>query len=516
LSTDVDSAAGTAGVPPASANSARLVRARRPRSQWTVLSPPEYRAILRQDFSAFIHRAFAELNPRDAFLPNWHIDVLASRLESVRQGEIKRLIVNLPPRSLKSLAASVALPAWWLGHDPSAQLLCVSYGQELSAKLSRDCRALMSSGFYKALFATRLSHAKSAMEEFETTAHGFRVATSVGGVLTGRGADAILIDDPLKPEEALSRAARERANAWFDNTLYSRLNDKRQGAIVIIMQRLHEDDLVGHVLGQEHWEVVSFPAIAERDERFVYQTVEGEAVAVRRAGEALHAAREPLQALARVRRALGEYNFAGQYLQAPAPLGGGMIRREWFRTYESEAVLPVFDRVVQSWDTANKASELADYSVCTTWGAKGSAFYLLHVLRKRLNYPELKRTVAEQSRAFGANVVLIEDKASGIQLIQELVQAGVANVRRVAPTDDKVMRLHAQTGAIENGFVHLPREAHWLEEYLAELTVFPKGAHDDQVDSTSQALAYLTAMNDGWLEFARLENERFRKMGGVW
>ncbi len=473
----------------------------------------EYRALLRADFASFIHRAFVELCPRDAFLPNWHIEVLASRLESVRKGEIRRLIVNMPPRSLKSLAASVALPAWWLGHNPSAQILCASYGQELASKLSRDCRALMTSRFYKPLFATRLSPQKSAMDEFETMAHGFRLATSVGGVLTGRGADAIIIDDPLKPEEALSRAARERANAWFDNTLYSRLNDKRNGAIVIIMQRLHEDDLVGHVLKQEDWEVVSFPAIAEKDEHFAYRTVKGEACAARRAGEALHPAREPLEALARVRKALGEYNFAGQYQQAPAPCGGGMIKREWFRSYEPGEARGPFDRIVQSWDTANKASELADYSVCTTWGVKGKTFYLLHVLRKRLTYPELKRAVMEQQRSFGAQVVLIEDKASGTQLIQELHAAGVSSARRVAPNNDKVMRLHTQTGAIENGFVYLPREAYWLEDYLSELTLFPRAAHDDQVDSTSQALAFLTALEDGWLEFARMELERMRKMG---
>jgi predicted phage terminase large subunit-like protein len=476
------------------------------------LTPSEYRALLRQDFCAFIHRAFAELNPRDSFLPNWHIDVLASRLDSVRRGQTKRLIVNLPPRSLKSLAASVALPAWWLGHDPSAQLLCVSYGQELSAKLSRDCRALMTSPFYKRLFATRLSQSRNAAEEFATTAQGFRMATSVGGVLTGRGADAILIDDPLKPEEAVSAAARQRVNEWFDNTLYSRLNDKRTGAIVIIMQRLHEDDLVGHVLAQEDWEVVSFPAIAAEDESFTWRTLTGDAVYRRAAGEALHPAREPLEALAQVRRALGEYNFAGQYLQAPAPPGGGMIKRDWFRSYEPAQAVG-FERIVQSWDTANKASELSDYSVCTTWGvcggAKGRALFLLNVFRKRLNYPELKRAVAEQQRHFRADIVLIEDRASGTQLIQEMLQAGVAGVRRVSPSDDKVMRLHAQSGVIENGFVHLPREAHWLEDYLSELTNFPRSRHDDQVDSTSQALAFLTAMKDGWIEYAQAQLKLF-------
>ena len=484
----------------------------------TTLNPAEYQALLRGDFATFIHRAFVELNPRDAFLPNFHIDVLAAKLESVRAGQTRRLIVNLPPRHLKSHIASVALPAWWLGHDPSAQLICASYGEALAAKLSRDCRTLMTSAFYKQLFATRLSPTRAAADEFETTAHGFRLATSVGGVLTGRGADAIILDDPLKPEEALSRAARERANAWFDNTLYSRLNDKRRGAIVLIMQRLHEEDLTGHVLAQEDWDVVSFPAIAETDERFVYPTLKGEKEAMRRAGEALHAAREPLPVLAEIKRALGEYNFAGQYQQRPAPAGGGLIKREWFRTYEPAEAQAPFARIVQSWDTANKASELSDYSVCTTWGVlgggRGSAFYLLHVFRKRLNYPELKRAVAEQQRMFGASVVLIEDKASGTQLIQELHAAGVASARRVKPLDDKVMRLHAQTGAIENGFVYLPREAAWLDAYVDELTLFPRGAHDDQVDSTSQALAFLTTLEDGWLEYARRELEK--QKGRVW
>ena len=159
--------------------------------------------------------------------------------------------------------ASIAFPAWCLGHDPSAQILCVSYAQDLADKLSRDCRSIMMSPWYRRIFPTRLAPHRQAVQEFLTTAHGCRLATSNGGVLTGLGADIILIDDPLKPEEALSDAQRQAANEWFDHTLYSRQNDKQHGAIIIIMQRLHEDDLVGHVLAQEPWEVVRFPAIAE-------------------------------------------------------------------------------------------------------------------------------------------------------------------------------------------------------------------------------------------------------------
>ena len=203
---------------------------------------------------------------RQTLAINWHLEVIAAKLTAVRQGKIRRLIINLPPRHLKSLMASIAFPAWCLGHDPSAQILCVSYAQDLADKLARDCRSIMMSPWYRQIFPTRLAPHRQAVQEFITTRQGYRLATSTGGVLTGRGADIILIDDPLKPEEALSDAQRKAANEWYDHTLYSRLNDKRHGAIVIIMQRLHEDDLVGHVLAQEGWEVLSFPAIAEADE----------------------------------------------------------------------------------------------------------------------------------------------------------------------------------------------------------------------------------------------------------
>ena len=192
--------------------------------------------------------------------------------------------------------------------------------------------------------------------------------------------------------------------------------------------------------------------------------------------------------LEQIRRTLGEYNFAGQYQQAPSPQGGGMVKAAWFRHYAANERPDEFDRVVQSWDTANKASELSDFSVCTTWGIKGKDLYLLHVLRKRLEYPALKRAVREQRDAFDANVVLIEDKASGTQLIQELITDGCRPVTRYQPTGDKTMRLNAQTALIENGFVCIPEDAPWLAEYLHEMTVFPNGRHDDQVDSTAQFL----------------------------
>src|SRR5438270_13509335 len=452
------------------------------------LTPAEYKVLLRHDFAIFAMRCFHDLNPQTRLAMNWHLRVIAAKLTAVREGKIRRLIINLPPRHLKSLLASIAFPAWCLGHDPSAQILCVSYAQDLADKLSRDCRHIVAGDWYRGIFPTRLSPQRAAMTEFDTTAQGCRLATSVGGVLTGRGADIIIIDDPLKPEEALSQAQRQMANEWYDHTLYSRLNDKLAGAIVLIMHRLHEDDLVGHVLAQEDWEVVRFPAIAEEDETQLVDTLFGPQHFTRRRGEALHPEREPRAVLDHIRRTIGEYNFAGQYQQAPAPLGGGLVKAAWFRRYRPDELSAALERVLQSWDTANKATELSDFSVCTSWGVAGKNLYLIDVLRRRMEYPELKRAVREQYERFEPSVVLIEDKASGTQLVQELLAEGLHAVTRYRPQSDKVMRMHAQTAMIENGFVHVPEKAPWLAPYLAELTALPNAKHDDQVDSTAQML----------------------------
>ena len=250
----------------------------------TAVSPAEYQAALRADFYSFMVRCFAELNRGAPFCRAGTSRLMAAKLQAVRDGRVRRLIINIPPRHLKSLAASIALPAWLLGHDPARAIINVTYGQELSDKFARDCRAIMTTAWYRALFPTRLSSPRSPLQELVTTQGGFRLATSVGGVLTGRGADLIVIDDPLKPSDAMSESRRVAANEWFDGTLYSRLNDKTRGAIVIIMQRLHEDDLVGHVLKQEGWEVVSFPAIAEVDEEHVVETPFGRKTFVRQPG----------------------------------------------------------------------------------------------------------------------------------------------------------------------------------------------------------------------------------------
>lgn len=223
-----------------------------------------YRMFLQEDLMTFIHAAFHELNPDTEFLPSPHLEVIASKLQACWEGKTRRLIINLPPRSLKSHSVSIAFVAWLLGRNPALRIICASYGQDLADKLSRDSRSLITSPFYRSVFPrTVLARDKQSVSEFETTQKGFRLSTSVGGVLTGRGADVIILDDPLKPDDALSESRRTSVNEWYDNTLVTRLDNKNTGCIIVVMQRLHQDDLVGHLKQLGGWDILSFPGVAE-------------------------------------------------------------------------------------------------------------------------------------------------------------------------------------------------------------------------------------------------------------
>jgi hypothetical protein len=205
------------------------------------------RATLYASLNAFVRKVLSALAPGQTFVRSWHLEAIAYQLERLRRGEIRRLIINMPPRSLKSISASVAFPAFVLGHDPTRRIICVSYSGDLAKKHANDFRAVAEARWYQDLFPGMRIGQKDSESEIELTARGFRVATSVGGTLTGRGGDLIIIDDPLKPDDAYSDVKRNGANEWFKNTLISRLDDKRTGAILIVMQRVHMDDLTGFV-----------------------------------------------------------------------------------------------------------------------------------------------------------------------------------------------------------------------------------------------------------------------------
>jgi hypothetical protein len=270
-----------------------------------------YADLLRNDLCAFIHRSFIELYPQTPYHPGWQTEVIAAKLEDVRRGRCKRLIVNLGPRHLKSFAISVVFPVYMFGHEPGKQILSATYAQDLSDNLARKSRNLMTSPFYESLFDTRIS-AREAVADFETTAGGNRFATSISGVLTGRGADIIIIDDPLKADDALSDTRRRSVNMRYDDTIRTRLNNQETGAIIIVMQRLHEDDLVAHVQEHEAWDVLSFPAVAEQAEVYEFWTPYGRKRVQRRAGDVLQPELMSLEKLQEQRRGMTDYNFAAQ------------------------------------------------------------------------------------------------------------------------------------------------------------------------------------------------------------
>jgi len=446
-------------------------------------------ALLREDFAAFVEKAFETVSPGNAYVHNWHIEAIAHELARCCNGDTSRLLITQPPRSLKSICASVAFPAWLLGHNPAAEIICVSYSQDLAEELARQFRLVVNSAWYSAAFP-KMRLKKDSGNECITTAGGKRVATSIGGTLTGRGADLIIIDDPMKAEEALSETARRRVMSWYSETLTTRLNDKNNGAIVVVMQRLHEDDLAGQVLPSGQWRHLDLPAIAINDERV--EIAPGR-FHERKAGEALQVEREGLEALARIKAELGSLAFSAQYQQSPVPAEGNLVKRAWFGVYDAmpdESSL----RIVQSWDIATSTKDTADYSVCVTAAILRKKVFVLDVFRARLPYPDLKRKIITHAVETNAQTLLIEKAGPGEHLLQELrhdVTPGFATPMGVRPEAEKLVRMEASTWKIENGDVYLPENAPWLGVFLNEILAFPHGKHDDQVDAFSQLLKWV-------------------------
>ena len=445
-------------------------------------------AVLRQDLACFIAKTFMTVDGSQAYQHNWHIDVTADYLTQAFERKLKRLAITLPPRNLKSISTSVAFPAWALGHDPSLRFICASYSGELAAKHARDCRGVMETEWFQRAFPkTRLNPKKTAEGEFETTAGGYRLATSPGGTLTGRGGNFLIIDDAINPRDALSQTKREVIKTWFDGTLFSRLDDKRHDVIILIMQRVHVDDLVAHVLEKEGWVHLNLPAIAEDHERF--ELSDGR-VFTRAPGDLLHPAREPIEVLDDIKENLGSFFFNAQYQQNPVSEGGNLVRWEWFPTYDLHPAWQDGDRYVCSWDTAVKAGDANDYSVCTVWLVRKTEVHLIEVIRERLEYPDLIRRVVEvaNKRLYQPNHILIEDAAAGASLIQDLRAREKIYPIAIRPESNKVHRMASAIAAIEAREVFVPEQAPWLEDFKTELLQFPYGRHDDQVDSVSQFL----------------------------
>jgi predicted phage terminase large subunit-like protein len=450
-----------------------------------------YAALLRRDATFFLRHAMHILGGEGEYIHNWHIDAILYELELTSLGENRRLIITMPPRHLKSTTASIAWPAWMLGRNPKLRFITVSYGAELAEKQGRDTLKLIDDPMYRLAFP-QLQLTKRSAHDFETSLGGGRLSTSLGGPITGRGADFIIIDDPTKSREAASQLVRDGEKEWLLNTAMTRFNDPATGRIILVMQRLHDDDLVGELQRRGGWKELRLPAIAEMDELIAigpgrnYQ---------RRTGHALHPARQSLATLGQMRREIGSSNFAAQFQQNPVPASGIVIKAEWLKSYD-----PSFDpamspgMIVQSWDTASKDSLRNDWSVCVTAHVHQRRVRILDVFRRRLLFPDLLRNAKRLAKDYRAGTILIEDQSSGTQLLQSLWadrSHGIARPLRQQPVADKRVRIEGVSNMIENGEMMLPTEAHWLAEFKSELLGFPNSRFADQVDALSQLLAWV-------------------------
>ncbi|XWN33583.1 MAG: phage terminase large subunit [Devosia sp.] len=446
-------------------------------------------ALLRKDLASFIGKAHSIITPGVPFIPNWHMEAIAHRLMAMKDGKIRRLVITMPPRSMKSTSANIAYSAWMLGHCPTLNITAVSYGDSLSTKFSVDTRHLMQHPVYRRLFP-KAQLARTKETELTTRAGGSRLATSVGGAVTGRGADLIIIDDPHKAEEAGSPAALARTREWYANTLVSRLNDMTTGRILLIMQRLHVDDLAGHVLEQGGWDHLCLPAIADTDETV---PLGGDRVHHRAVGDLLQPRRDSPQALNDRQAEIGTGLFQAQYQQQPVPPGGNLVEWRWFTHFTPPFVPADGDLIIQSWDTAGAENDNADYSVGITLVKRKELFFVIDVVRTRLTYPYLKRAIVDVKTRHNAKYCVIEKAGIGQGLIDDLRAEG-HSVRGHLPKGHKTTRLEYELPVIEAGRVVLPSDAPWLNDFRDELLAFPKGRHDDQVDALSQGLYWLRTL----------------------
>ncbi|MEH6836338.1 phage terminase large subunit [Falsihalocynthiibacter arcticus] len=447
------------------------------------------RRVYANNLYAFVQRGFDELNPGDSFVAGYYIRALCHVLERVAAGDLLRVIITLPPRHLKSQVTSVAFPAWLLGRDPTEKIVCASYSAGLAEDFGRQTRQLMRAQFYRATFPwTQLDSSKSAVDEFHTVRKGRRIATSVGGTLTGKGGNILIVDDPMKAEDALSQVKRDSCHNWFKNTLSSRLNDPKSGAIIVVAQRLHVDDLVGRLSATGNWEVFNLPAIAVEPQDL---PLGDNATWHRGIGELLHPERIDEAEMDRIRCEIGSASFEAQYQQSPTLPGGNLIKREWFGNYDGVPGAVLYEAVVQSWDTAAVPGINNDFAVCTTWGLINDHVDLLDVRRAQYHYPDMLRAARDLRRKWKPNLIVVEKAGVGIALGNDLLRDGLNDVQALSVKDDKVTRMSLQNAKIEAGQVRLPKSALYLEAFLSEVAEFPNGKYDDQVDTMSQVLATL-------------------------
>ena len=438
----------------------------------------------------YVKQVWHVLEPTHVYVHGWHIDAICEHLEAVSIGQIRNLMIMIQPRHMKSLLASVMWPTWDWIKSPSRRWLNASYAQSLSIRDNVKSRRVIQSPWYQNHWGQnyRLTGDQNAKERYENDRTGYRLATSVGGSATGEGGDIIVVDDAHNLKERHSTIKRETVIDWWDNVMSTRLNDPLTGAQVVIGQRCHHADLMGHIEEQGGFEILRLPT------EFVPKTMCITSLPWRdprtKAGELLWKARFPEPAIAALKKKLGSYGASAQLQHRPSPEEGGIIKRWWWKFYTERPAR--FDEIIQSWDMTFKDKKTCDFVVGQVWGRVGANRYLLDRVRGQLSFTATKRAVRSLSECHPqAFTKLVEDTANGPAIIDDL-KSSITGLIPVNPEGDKTSRLYACEPDIEAGNVFLPNpeQCPWVRDLIEEVCSFPEWPYDDDVDSMTQALLW--------------------------
>jgi len=436
------------------------------------LHQKEKESRVKDDFLEFVKHMWPE------FVEGYHHKIIAEKFNKLATGEIKRLIVNMPPRHTKSEFASNYLPAWMIGRNPKLKIIQTTHTAELAVRFGRKAKNVIDSSEYQEVFKTKLQEDSKAAGRWETEGGGEYFAAGVGGAITGRGADLLIIDDPHKEQDAMSKEGFDKAYEWYTSGPRQRLQPG--GAIVVVMTRWSTKDLTGRLMQNQkevkgdQWEVIEFPAIMP-------------------SGLPVWPEYWNLNELEKVEATLPIAKWNAQWMQSPTAEEGAIIKRDWWQDWDSDNP-PHTEFIIQSYDTAFLKKETADYSAITTWGMFRDDENQMHIIlldaeKDRYEFPELRRVAHESFLFWRPQMVLIEAKASGIPLTHELSRMGIPVVNYTPSRgNDKHVRVNTVAPFFESGRVWAPMHKQYAQEVIEECAAFPNGDHDDYVDSMTQAI----------------------------
>ena len=482
--------------------------------------------------SNFVRTAWPIVEGSTPYSHNWHIDMVCEHLEAVFRKEIRNLLMNVPPGSMKSIMTSVMFPAWMWKENPETRVLSASYGEPLSVRDAVRSRHIIESEWFQSFWGeeVQIARGQNQKTKYANTRDGWRIATSVGGRGTGEHPDVKLVDDPHNVKQAESDAERQTALDWFDQTLSPR-GESRDAGTVVTMQRLHAKDLSGHIMEKSEfkhdWEHILLPMEFEPGRMRPTRLANGTDPRTKR-DEPLWPALFTPEKVIKMKRQLGEYGTAGQLQQRPAPIGGGIIKTDKFKLWPHDKEIPAMEYVVQSYDTAHKEQTINDPSACTAWGvfytASGAkAALLLDAWSERMAYPKLRKKVIEDwsirytsdnkgRRGRRPDNIIVEEKSSGIVLIQDLNNANIPAFGYNPGRSDKVARVAQATPLLDAGCFYVIESTQepgkpitWARPFIAQCGNFPNDEHDDYVDTWSQAALWLR--DNGWLDLDIFEDE---------